>query len=503
MKTYTKNLIFLSALIVTFGLIPAGSVPAQTFTTLHNFNGFQGAYPYGGLILSSNMLYGTASNGGGSGGPGAVIAIQPDGAGFTNLHALTASEGAEPYAALILAGDTLYGTTSGIGNYGTNGNGTVFAIKTDGTGYRTIYSFTALDPTYYTNRDGKSPRAGLVLSGNTLYGTAIYGGSSGKGTVFAVNTDGTGFTNLHSFNGPSGSSTNNDGNAPWGGLVLSGKTLYGTTAFGSGFDNGTLFKINTDGTGYTNFYNFTPIYYNGNLDVFTNSDGANPFAGLILSGDTLYGTANNGGTAGSGTVFAVSTNGTGFRTLYSFTLIPPYPPHINSDGSQPYASLLLSGNTLYGTAAYGGASANGTVFAVRTNGTGFTLLHTFTPLEENYNTNTGETYYTNSDGAVPFSELTLSGNVLFGTANLGGASGAGTVFSLSLPLPQLTIVRSGTDVVLTWPAEVIEFALQSATTLTLPEDWAPVPQPAVTNGAQISVTIPASTSPKFFRLKSQ
>jgi len=494
----------MSALIVIFGLIPAGPVLGQTFTTLHDFNGFLGAYPYAGLILSSNLLYGTASNGGGADGPGAVFAIQPDGASFTNLHPLTASDGAQPYAALILAGDTLYGTTSGIGNYGTNGNGTVFAIKTNGTGYRTIYSFTALDPNYYTNRDGKSPRGSLVLLDNRLYGTASAGGALGKGTVFAVNTDGTGFTNLHSFKGPSGSAANNDGGGPNARLVLAGNALYGTTAFGSGFDNGTVFKINTDGTGYTNLHNFAPLSYNGVIDVFTNADGANPFAGLILSGDILYGTANNGGTAGSGTVFALNTNGTGFTTLHSFAPVSHFAPFVNSDGSQPYASLILSSGTLYGTAAYGGASANGTVFAVRTNGAGFTLLHTFTQLEKTYSANTGEAYYTNTDGAIPFAELTLSGNILFGTANQGGASGAGTVFSLSLPLPQLTIARSGTDVVLTWPAEVIEFALQSTTNLTIPEDWAPVPQRAVTNGgAQISVTIPAITGPKFFRLKSQ
>jgi uncharacterized repeat protein (TIGR03803 family) len=408
------------------------------------------------------------------------------------LHGLTVSEGAEPYAGLIVSGDTLYGTTSGLGNYGANGNGTVFAVKTNGTGYTNLYSFTALDPTYYTNRDGQSPRGGLVLSGNTLYGTAIYGGSSGKGTVFAVNTDGAGFTNLHSFNGPSGSSTNNDGNAPWGGLVLSGKTLYGTTAFGSGFDNGTLFKINTDGTGYTNFYNFTPTHYNGNLDVFTNSDGANPFAGLILSGDTLYGTANNGGTAGSGTVFAVSTNGTGFRTLHSFTLIPPYPPHTNSDGSQPYAGLILSGNTLYGTAAYGGASANGTVFAVRTNGTSFTILHSFTALDQ--------TYSTNSDGANPLAGLTLSGNILFGTAKQGGASDAGTVFSLSLPQPQLAIVRAGPNVILKWPADAAGFALESSTNLVPPAIWEIVsPGPEVINGENV-VTNAISGTKRFYQL---
>src|SRR5690349_7224380 len=118
MKKYPQNLILLSVLIVTFGLIPAGPVPAQTFTTLHHFSGFDGAYPEAGFILSGNTLYGTASNGGGGGGPGTVFVIQPDGASFTNLHALTASEGAEPYAGLVLVSDTLYGTTSGIGNYG-------------------------------------------------------------------------------------------------------------------------------------------------------------------------------------------------------------------------------------------------------------------------------------------------------------------------------------------------------------------------------------------------
>ena len=66
--------------------------------------------------------------------------------------------------------------------------------------------------------DGANPRAGLILSGNTLYGTAVGGGSSGNGTVFAVNTDGTGFTNLHSFtagsDNPYGGYTNSDGVNP-------------------------------------------------------------------------------------------------------------------------------------------------------------------------------------------------------------------------------------------------------------------------------------------------
>src|SRR5437868_4629434 len=74
----------------------------------------------------------------------------------------------------------------------------------------------------YTNFDGVNPNAGLIFSGNALYGTTAAGGSSGKGTVFAVNSDGTGFTVLHNFTGGS------DGASPWDGLIVWGNTLYGT-----------------------------------------------------------------------------------------------------------------------------------------------------------------------------------------------------------------------------------------------------------------------------------
>src|SRR5437879_1779000 len=62
--------------------------------------------------------------------------------------------------------------------------------------FRTLYSFTA-------GTDGAFPYAGLILSGDTLYGTASMGGSYAQGTVFKVNTNGTSFTNLHSFNSSS------------------------------------------------------------------------------------------------------------------------------------------------------------------------------------------------------------------------------------------------------------------------------------------------------------
>src|SRR6266446_593256 len=216
--------------------------------------------------------------------------------------------------------------------------------------FTTLHSFTATSTNAsgaYANSDGVSPVAGLITnsSGNTLYGTALRGGSSGYGTVFAINTDGTGFRNLHNF-------AFSDGVAPEAVLILPGNTLYGTASGGGNAGDGTVFALNTNGTGFTNLHSFV-----------VGSDGAGPRKELILSGNTLYGTANSGGSSGYGTVFAINTAGTGFTTLHSFTEYSG-PNSTNSDGALPDSGLILSGNTLYGTAYSGGSSGNGTVFSL-------------------------------------------------------------------------------------------------------------------------------------------
>ena len=432
MKTRIQNLFLLPALTAGLGLTLAGPAAAQTFSNLHIFTALSapaynggtnkdGANPLAVLILSGNKLYGTAANGGSSSN-GTVFAVNIDGTGFTNLHSFTGgSDGAYPQAGLILSGTNLYGMANGGGS---SGNGTVFRVNTNGTVFATLHSFTGVN-------DGANPLGGLILSGTNLYGTANGGGSSGNGTVFRVNTNGTVFATLHSFTALDlTSNTNTDGANPQGGLILSGTNLFGTASAGGAGGNGTVFAVSTNGAGFTNLHSFTaldPTYY-------TNSDGANPVAGLILSGNTLYGTANDGGALNYGTVFAVNTNGTGFTTLHSFTAMSG-PLSTNSDGAYPAAGLILSGNTLYGTAQYGGNSGNGTVFAINTNGTVFTTLHSFTA--------TSGLLSTNSDGANPASGLVLSSNILYGTAFQGGSSGNGTVFKMAPPAPILSAQRSG------------------------------------------------------------
>jgi uncharacterized repeat protein (TIGR03803 family) len=104
--------------------------------------------------------------------------------------------------------------------------------------------------------------------------------------VFAIGTNGTGFTNLHNF-------ANNEGAYPFGGVVGSGNTLYGTTYQGGSFSNGTVFAVNTDGSAFTTLHNLK-----------SSSDGGFPLAGLVMSDNSLYGTAQ-GGSFGVGTVFSL------------------------------------------------------------------------------------------------------------------------------------------------------------------------------------------------------
>lgn len=305
---------------------------------------------------------------------------------------------------------------------------------------------------------------------------------AGMGLMLAGRVTAQTFTTLHSFPATAFSS---EGAGPKGGLVLSGSTLYGTTADGGSSGGGTVFAVNTDGTGFTNVYTFTAT------SNYTNSDGAQPYAGLILTGKTLYGTARNGGTSGVGTVFKVNTDGTAFKNLHNFTAI---------DGAQPEAGLIVSGNTLYGTAVGGGSSGNGTVFALNTDGTGFRNLYSFSTVT----TNSSLGNYTNSDGAWPRTGLILSGNTLYGTTSYGGALGNGTVFSLSLPVPQLTILPSGSSVILSWLTNYAGFdysglTLQSTTNLSSPVWTTNLPPPVVING-QYTITNPISGTQQFFRL---
>jgi uncharacterized repeat protein (TIGR03803 family) len=377
----------------------AGPLTAQTFKTLHRFDGHgEGSHPPG-LVLSGNILYGTTS-GFRISDTSTVFAINTDGTGFRTIYSFRAgADGTAPHG-LTLSGDTLYGTAYTGGSFALAGigEGTVFGLNTDGSDFRLLHSFTG-------GSDGGKPCSSMILSGSILYGTTEQGGSPGIGTVFAVNTNGTGFRNLHRFSPPAGAYPhwrNDDGIYPETGLLLARDKLYGTACIGGTLGYGTLFAVNTDGSGFTNLHNFTG-----------RSDGGNPCAVLVLSSGTLYGTTS-GEHSGFGTVFAIQTDGTGFTTLHKFSG--------GSAGANPDA-VILSDNALYGVTHFGGIGSkgrdHGTVFKVNTDGTGFKTLYRFSGRD---------------DGTWPHGPLILSTNTLYGATIGDYGSDFGSVFSLSLGL---------------------------------------------------------------------
>jgi len=186
-------------------------------------------------------------------------------------------------------------------------------------------------------------------------------------------------------------------------------------------------------------------------------------------------------------VFKVNTDGSGFTNVYSFQ---------SSDGAYPQAGLILSGNILYGTTQSGlyrtTQTVNGTVsgydpgsvFMVNTDGSGFATLYSLNAA---------------SDGANPSGTLTLSGITLYGTAYQGGSIGGGSVFSLYVP-PSLTITPSGSNVILTWPTNATGFTLQSTLNLGAAAVWNPIlPAPDIVNG-QYTVTNRISRPQQFYQL---
>jgi uncharacterized repeat protein (TIGR03803 family) len=187
-------------------------------------------------------------------------------------------------------------------------------------------------------------------------------------------------------------------------------------------------------------------------------------------------------TAGLGLIMAGRVMAQTFTILHRFTATSG-PLSTNSDGAYP-GGLILSGNTLYGGTGGGGSLGNGTVFAINTNGTGFSTLYSFTESGS-------------SAGSV------LSGNTLYGTTYQGGSSDNGTVFSRSLlvlsPPPQVTIVRSGTNVILTWPTDAAGFTLQSTTNF-VSRVWDTVSPGPVVIGGQNVVFNPISGPQRFYRL---
>jgi uncharacterized repeat protein (TIGR03803 family) len=359
----------LALVVLLLAVVATPWAQAQTYSVLYSFTGeTDGEIPFGGLVRdAAGHLYGTTYTGGAS-RVGTVFKVSKGGK-ETLLHTfLGLPDGAYPQAGLIRdAAGNLYGTTS-IG--GSNHCGTVF--KLDTTGKETVlYSFCSVTKA----EDGRSPVAGLIrdAAGN-LYGTTLVGGTYDQGVVFKLDTNGK-ETVLHTFGGGL------DGGYPYAGLIRDAAgNIYGTTVYGGGTTDDECFKQNGGDMGCGTVFKLDRNNKETILYRFTGTggDGRYPYAGLIRDATgNLYGTTMDGGIAGCtingftncGTVFKLDINNKE-SILYSFTG--------GWDGGNPQAGLVrdLAGN-LYGTTWLSGANGVGTVFMLDSMGKE-TVLHSFT-----------------------------------------------------------------------------------------------------------------------------
>jgi uncharacterized repeat protein (TIGR03803 family) len=259
--------------------------------------------------------------------------------------------------------------------------------------------------------DGEAPWGSLIVSGRTFYGMTAYGGANGYGAIFEFNTKTGQDTVLYSFKGYS----ENDGEYPEGSLILSGRTLYGMTSEGGPNDYGTIFEFNTKTGQYTVLHSFGTV----------TGDGETPYGSLVLSGKTLYGMTGDGGATNNGTIFSFNTKTGQYTVLYSFK-------GGTEDGGTPYGSLVVSGKNLYGMTGNGGANTEGTIFSFNTKTGQCAVLHSFGSV-------TG-------DGSNPYygDNLILSGKTLYGMTTDGGTDDDGAIFSFNTKTGQYTVLHSFT-----------------------------------------------------------
>ena len=372
--------------------LAATGAAKASINVLYSFQGgtVDGAYPYDSLIESGGKLYGTTMNGGSS-NDGVVFAVPTTGGSDSILHNFAGgTDGAEPRAALIQSGTTLYGTAA---YGGASDGGVVFSVPIGGGPDTVLHAFAGgVD-------DGLRPYSSLTQSSGTLYGTTWAGGGSSVGVVFSESTGGGSDSILHSFAGGA------DGTQPYGSLVQSGNTLYGTTVNGGSNNDGLVFSESTSGGTPTALASFT-----GNTGT---SPGTDPYGSLLLSptDSTLYGMTSYGGGNGDGVIFSIPAAGGPETVLHVFD---------GTDGAYPKDSLIQAPDgTLYGTTFQGGASGDGTIFAIQPDGSGYQVLDSFD----------------GTDGQNPSGGLLLDGSTLYGTTETFGSDGHGEVFSATTPEP--------------------------------------------------------------------
>ncbi len=264
-------------------------------------------------------------------------------------------------------------------------------------------------------KDGMNPYSGLIADPEgRLYGNAWMVGASDNGIVFAMAPPTTSGESWHY------GILYNFGEAPDGanprGNILRDKNgnLYGTTQNGGSYGCGTVYELSPPAQAGSKWAETILHDFDCTQGA---TDGADPTAGVIFDdAGNLWGTTSGGGTAGLGTVFELASPSTSGGT-WTETVV--YNFQGNPDGSEPFGTLVYAGhNKFYGLTPYGGSDGHGTFYEVWSDGTE-KVIHSFLNKE---------------DGGSPAGTPILDGHGnVYGSDNSGGSTGNGVVFEFTPP----------------------------------------------------------------------
>lgn len=366
----------------------------SAFTVLRHFSsGTDGRSLQNSPVFGSDgKLYGTAHAGGASGG-GTVWQMNADGSGFAVLRPFSGSEGQS--TSVILGPDgKLYGQ-SGIANR-------IWRMNTDGTGFVVLRQFSVA-----TEGSLISAGGGFVFGNDGwLYGRTN-NGDTPAGTIWRMNTDGSGFSILRNMVAAS------DGRSMVSAPIFgTDGLLYGTAASGGANSVGTLWRMAANGSGFAVVRPFDYL-----------STGADPRGAPVLGNDGwMYGTTAAGGRTNQGVVWRMKEDGRQFSVLKHFDNIAA-----PSSPVQPRSAPVIGPDgRLYGTALGGGSGFNGVVWRMNVDGSNFVVLRSFS----------------SSTGGAELVASPAFGNdgLIYGTARTGGAFDQGTVWRMSADGNGFTVI---------------------------------------------------------------
>jgi uncharacterized repeat protein (TIGR03803 family) len=311
---------------------------------------------------------------------------------------------------------------------GVHGYGVIFSMDPDGNNFTVMKDFDA------TNT-GFDPHGGLIFTATRAYGVTSFGGTHNQGVIYSINQDGTGYEVIHNFE-------REEGAQPERSLVMSDSALYGVTLLGGTDESGVLFRVDTTGANYEVLHHFS------------GAQGSFPSGSLVSGTEALlFGTTSGGGLDNKGTVFQFNKETKEIKTLLDFSTV---------NAQNPTGTMVLADTILYGLAL--GGVGDGVLFSVKTDGTGFVKVVDkdsesagrygnslelkdsiiYVSMRQGGTDDVGVLFsvktngenfkklfdFSYASGAVPEGAIIVTDTLLYGMTQMGGPDGAGVAYSI-------------------------------------------------------------------------